>query len=142
VAELHCGDAPAATRILEDLLNEFPDYPPAKFIRSAAYMCSNQKSKGLEGLEKQKRSPMGRHLALPCLELGQSLLAAKQIEYALAVLGGAIECEIVNPEILDLFAECIKVNDEGRQPSEQQLHLPVEPNATNPEDVRQSGCAD
>jgi tetratricopeptide (TPR) repeat protein len=109
VAELHCGNAPATVEILENLLHGFPDYPPANFIQSAAYICTDQKDRGLEGLLNQKNTSMGLHLAIPCLELGQSLIAARQFKYALAVLGAAIECDIVNKDILDLFAECIKM---------------------------------
>ncbi|MGB5747891.1 MAG: glycosyltransferase, partial [Desulfobacterales bacterium] len=40
MAELHCGNAPQTIRVLEDLLKGFPDYPPARFILSAAYCCA------------------------------------------------------------------------------------------------------
>ncbi len=118
VAELHCGNAPAAVKTLENLLRGFPDYPPARFILSAAYCCADQKQKGLEGLKQQKNTSMGKFLEMPSLELGQSLIAAHQIHYALLVLGAAIECDIVNKEIIELFTECIKLNDKNRNMSE------------------------
>jgi tetratricopeptide (TPR) repeat protein len=118
MAELHCGNAPSAINALENVLRGFPDYPPARFILSAAYCCQDQKDKGLEGMRNLKNTPVGTHLAMPCLELGQSLISAKQIQYALRVIGAAIECDIVNKEILDLFAECIKMNDEAQKLSE------------------------
>ena len=43
------------------------------------------------------------------------------MEYALFVLGAAIECDIVNQGILDLFTECIKMNDKAQQLSETAL---------------------
>jgi hypothetical protein len=61
---------------------------------------------------------MGAHLEMPCIELAHSLLAAQKRQYAIWVLGAAIECDIVNKEILDLFAECIKMNDNTQQLSE------------------------
>jgi tetratricopeptide (TPR) repeat protein len=118
MAELHCGNAPNTIRILESLLEIFPDYPPARFILSAAYCCAGQKEKGVDGIRKLKNTPMGPHLKIPCLELAQSLLAAKKMEYALSVLGAAIECDIVDKEILDLFTECIKMNDKAQKLSE------------------------
>jgi hypothetical protein len=58
---------------------------------------------------------MGAHLKIPCLELAQSLLEAKKMQYALSVLGAAIECDIVNKEILELFTECIKMDDHAQK---------------------------
>ncbi len=50
---------------------------------------------------------MGAHLDIPCLELAQSLISARKMEYALWVLGAAIESDIVNPQLLALFKECL-----------------------------------
>jgi tetratricopeptide (TPR) repeat protein/glycosyltransferase involved in cell wall biosynthesis len=118
LAELQCGNALDTIRILEDLLNRFPDYPPAQFILSAAYCCEGPKKKGLDGIRKLKNTALGAHLEMPCLELAQSILSAGKIEYALLVLGAAIECNIVSKEILDLFAECIQMNDNAQKLSE------------------------
>ena len=89
MAELHAGNAQQAISILENLLSEFPDYPPARFILFAANCCADQKEKGLEGIRNLKNTPLGAHLAMPCLELAQSLISAKKIKYALWVLGAA-----------------------------------------------------
>jgi len=118
MAQLHCGNAQQTIVILEDLLNVFPDYPPARFILSAAYCCTGRKRKGLESIRNLLDSPMGRHLVFPCVELGQSLVAARQIQYALWVLGAAIECDIINKDLLDLFNECIKMNNDTRKLSD------------------------
>jgi tetratricopeptide (TPR) repeat protein len=115
MAELHCGNAQNTIRILESLLNAFPDYPPARFILSAAYCCAGQKENGVDGIRKLKDTPLGAHLEIPCIELAQSLLTAKKVQYTLWVLGAAIECELVNKEILDLFTECIKLNDQAQK---------------------------
>ena len=135
VAELHCGNAPAALTALEDLLSGFPDYPPARFILSVAYCCVDQKDRGLGGIRNQKNTPVGIHLAIPFLELGQSLIAAKQIPYALAALGAAIECDIISKDILDLFAECIKMKDEVRKLSEITPTASAEPRSTTFENL-------
>ncbi len=111
MAELHCGNAQNTIGILEDLLSGFSDYPPAQFILSAAYCCADQKERGLEGLRKLRDTPMGAHLDIPCLELAQSLISAGKMEYALWVLGAAIESDIVNPQLLALFKECLNVKE-------------------------------
>jgi tetratricopeptide (TPR) repeat protein len=126
MAELHAGNAQQTIRVLEELLDGFPDYPPAQFILSAAYSCVDQKEKGFEGIRNLKNTPLGARLAIPCLELGQSLISAKKIKYALRVLGTAIESDIVNKEILDLFAQCIKMKDEDRKLSEIPPKVPVD----------------
>jgi hypothetical protein len=40
---------------------------------------------------------------------------AKKIQYALWVLGAAIDCNMVNKQILDLFAECMKLNEQAQK---------------------------
>ena len=127
VAELHRGNAPAAVKTLENLLRGFADYPPAQFILSAAYCCADQKEKGIEGLRHQKNTPMGSFLDAPCLELGQSLVAAQQVSYALMVLGAAIECDIVNKDILVLFNECLKMDSQAPMPIDTASSLSVKP---------------
>jgi glycosyltransferase involved in cell wall biosynthesis/tetratricopeptide (TPR) repeat protein/GT2 family glycosyltransferase len=118
MAELHCENAQNAISILEDLLGSFSDYPPAQFILSAACCCAGQQEKGHDGIRKLKNTPLGAHLEMPCIELARSLLAAKKMEYALKVLGAAIECDIVNKEILDLFTACIEMNDKAQKSQE------------------------
>jgi len=125
MAELHAGNAQQTIRILEDLLSEFPDYPPARFILSAAHCCADQKEKGLEGIRNLKNTPLGAHLAIPCLELGQSLISAKQIRYALWVLGAMIESDIANPELLALFKACLEMKEATQKCS----HVPQVPRA-------------
>ena len=115
MAELHCGNAPKTIQVLEDLLKRFPDYPPARFILSAAYCCANQKQKGLAGIIKLQDTPMGVHLDTPCLELAQSLILAEKMEYALMVLGVAIESDFVNSQLLALFKECLKKKETAQK---------------------------
>ncbi|MBW2583518.1 MAG: glycosyltransferase, partial [Deltaproteobacteria bacterium] len=119
MAELHCGNAQNTIGILEDLLSGFSDYPPAQFILSAAYCCADQKERGLEGIRKLRDTPVGAHLDIPCLELAQSLISAIKMEYALWVLGAAIESDIVNPQLLALFKECLNM----KQATQKCLHI-------------------
>jgi len=131
MAELHCGNAPITIRVLEDLLKGFPDYPPARFILSAAYCCGDQKENGLEGIRKLRDTPMGAHLDIPCLELAQSLIAAGKMEYAIWVLGAAIESDIVNPQLLVLFKECLNMKEAVPKGS----HIPQLTQANFPEAI-------
>ncbi len=125
MAELHCGNAQNTISILENLLSGFPDYPPAQFILAAAYCCAGQKEKGLEGIKKLKDTPVGAHLGTPCSELAQGLISARKMEYALWVLGAAFESDIVNPELLALFKECLKMKEATQKCS----HIPQSPQA-------------
>jgi lipopolysaccharide biosynthesis regulator YciM len=131
VAELHCGNAPATINALENLLRGFPDYPPAQFMLAAAYCCADQKDKGMENLRHQKTTPVGAHLEIPSLELGQSLMAAKQNPYALKVLGAAIECDIVSKGILELFNTCLQIHGQTQQTSQNPLTVLTETQPMN-----------
>ncbi len=114
LAELHLGNAEKTIAMLEDLLDKAPDYPPAQFIRAAAYCCGTKREKGVESLRKLKATPIGSVLVFSFLELAKGLISARRIEYALRVLVAAIENEMVNQELLNLFGECIKLKQEGR----------------------------
>ena len=131
MAELHCGNAQNTIGILEDLLSGFSDYPPAQFILSAAYCCADQKEKGLEGIKILRDTPMGAHLDIPCLELAQSLISAGKMEYALWVIGAAIESDIVNPQLLVLFKECLNMKEAVPKGS----HIPQPTQANFPEAI-------
>ena len=102
---------PKPYEVLEDLLKGFPDYPPARFILSAAYCCGDQKEKGLERMRELKDTPMGAYLDIPCSDLAQSLIAAGKMKYAVSVLGVAIESGIVNPQLLALFKKCVNMEE-------------------------------
>jgi predicted Zn-dependent protease len=129
MAELHCGNAQNTISLLEDLLSGFPDYPPAQFILSAAYCCAGQKERGLESIRKMKDTPVGAHLDIPCLELAQSLISAKKMEYAVWVLEAAIDSDIVNPQIMAQFNECLSMMETAPKCS----HIPQSPQADSPE---------
>jgi len=113
VAELHSGDLNKTITVLENLLSEVPDYPPARFILAAAYCCTADKETGFMGLNELKATPLGPFLVYSCAELAKGLITAKRHEHALKILSSVIECEIINTEIMNLFAECIRFREEA-----------------------------
>ncbi|MGD8993375.1 MAG: hypothetical protein PVI00_18090, partial [Desulfobacterales bacterium] len=111
VAELHSGDLANSIVLLKELLLELPDYLPAQFILAAAYCCSADKETGLAALNELKASSMGAFLVYSCAELAKGLMTAQRHSYALNLLSAAMECEIINAEILNLFADCIRLKE-------------------------------
>jgi hypothetical protein len=111
MAELHSGNPHSTIKVLEELLTRMPDYPPARLILTAAYCCTGHKEKGLNGLSELKGTSWGSVLGLSCAELAKGLLSAQRVEYALMLLSTAIECDIVNTEIMNLFARCVKLRE-------------------------------
>jgi tetratricopeptide (TPR) repeat protein len=110
LAELHVGNAHKAIKALEELVSREPDYPPAQFILSAAYCCVDDKDSGLKFIRKLKASALGPNLVYPVSELAETLMKAQQNEYAFRILGFAIECDIVNKQILGQFNQCIQIH--------------------------------
>jgi predicted Zn-dependent protease len=110
LAELHVGNAHKAIKALEELVSREPDYPPAQFILSAAYCCVDDKVSGLKFIRKLKASALGPNLVYPVSELAETLMKAQQNEYAFRILGFAIECDIVNKQILGQFNQCIQIH--------------------------------
>ena len=112
MAEFHSGDLYKTINVLENLLSEIPDYPPARFILAAAYCCGGDNEKGITALKELKATSLGPYLVYSCAELAKGLIAAQKHEYALMVLSAAIECEIINTEILNQFAECKRLSEQ------------------------------
>jgi tetratricopeptide (TPR) repeat protein len=111
LAELHVGNVQAAIKVLEDLIKRMPDYPPARFILSAAYFCIAAKEKGFKIIRKLQATALGPKLKYPIAELAETLLNAQQNEFALRLLGAAIEGDIVNKRILELFNKCLQLSE-------------------------------
>jgi glycosyltransferase involved in cell wall biosynthesis len=116
LAELHVGNAQTAINVLQDLVQRMPDYPPARFILSAAYFCIAEKEKGSIILRKLKTTTLGPNLVYPVYELADTLIQAQQDEYAFQLLGSAIEYDIVNQKILELFNQCIQKREAIQPP--------------------------
>jgi tetratricopeptide (TPR) repeat protein len=118
LAELHLGNAQATIAVLEQLVSRMPDYPPAQFILSAANFCIGEKEKGLKIIRKLQATALGPNLVYPVFELAETLMKAQQYEYALLLLGNAIECDIINKQILELFNKCIHMKEKTKNPLE------------------------
>ena len=111
LAELHVGNAQATIKVLEDLVKRMPDYPPARFILSAAYFCIAEKEKGFKIIRKLQATALGPNLIYPVAELAETLLNARQNEFAQRLLGAAIEGDIANKRILELFNKCLQLSE-------------------------------
>ncbi|MEJ2163891.1 MAG: glycosyltransferase [Desulfobacterales bacterium] len=137
LAELHLGNAQATIKVLEELVNRMPDYPPAQFILFAAYFCSGEKEKGFKIIRKLKATALGSNLVYPIMELAETLIKAQQNEYALLLLGAAIECDIVNKQILELFNKCIQLRETNNNLPEHLRPLPLDRPVLNFENLPQ-----
>jgi tetratricopeptide (TPR) repeat protein len=131
LAELHLGNAQATRKVLEDLVNRIPDYPPAQFILSAAYFCLGEKQEGFKTIRKLQATSLGPNLVYPIFELAETLIKAQQNEYALLSLGAAIECDIVNKRILELFNKCIQMIETAENSPESPRPLPLDGQPSN-----------
>ncbi|MGV7223971.1 MAG: glycosyltransferase [Nitrospinales bacterium] len=109
MAELHLGNAGKTIEVLEEMLTKVPEYPPAQFVLVAAYACQGSKERALEGLRKLKSAKMGSVFVFSCVELAKGLISADQIDYAISLLSAAIESEIVNADLLNIFKECLNI---------------------------------
>jgi tetratricopeptide (TPR) repeat protein len=137
LAELHLGNAQATIKVLEDLVKRMPDYPPAQFILSATYFCVGEKEKGFKIIKELQGTDLGPNLVYPISELAETLLEAQRNEYALLLLGTAIEYDIVNKPILELFKKCIQMRETAKDSPECPPALPLEPESINFENLPQ-----
>ena len=137
LAELHVGNAQTTIKILEDLIKRMPDYPPAHFILSAAYFCVGEKEKGFKMIQELQGTDLGPNLVYPVFELAETLLEAQRNEYALLLLGTAIEYDIVNKQILELFNKCIQMRETPKNSAERPRPLPPDRESINFENLPQ-----
>ncbi|MGD9175943.1 MAG: tetratricopeptide repeat protein [Desulfobacterales bacterium] len=137
VAELHSGDLVNSIVLLKGLLLELPDYLPAQFILAAAYCCSGEKETGLAKLNELKATPMGTFLLYSCAELAKGLMTAQRHSYALNLLSAAMECEIINAEILNLFADCIRLKEDENTAIHFDRQMGSDSLSYEPENLRQ-----
>ncbi|MGD8614032.1 MAG: hypothetical protein PVI93_23655, partial [Desulfobacterales bacterium] len=73
-----------------------------------AYFSAGEKEKGFEIIQALKATAIGPNLVYPIFELAETLMKAQMNEYALRLLGAAIECDTVNQKILELFNACMQ----------------------------------
>lgn len=103
---LHLGGAKAAVPVLESLVADYPEYLAARFLLASALCCAGQSPKGMEGLERLKKSQLGSGLSISCHTLAQGLRSAGQMEYAQAILDAAIKTDNANEDVLALLNNC------------------------------------
>ena len=108
MCELHLGNAKKAIDVLENLVEELPQYAPAQFVLAASYCCDGNKERCLESLGKLRHTSVGPGLAISCHTLARGLVSANRIDYATRLLEAAIESKNVNKDLLALYAECIE----------------------------------
>jgi tetratricopeptide (TPR) repeat protein len=137
MAELHVGNAQATINVLEDLVKRVPDYPPSQFILSAAYFCIGEKEEGFKIIQELQGSDLGPNLVYPIFELAETLLKAQQNEYAFLLLGTAIEYDIANKQILELFNKCIQMRETTKNFPEPPVPLPPDRELVNFENLPQ-----
>jgi tetratricopeptide (TPR) repeat protein len=131
MAELHLGNAGKTIEVLEEMLTKVSDYPPAQFILVAAYSCHGNKERSLEELKKLKSTKMGSAFVYSCVELAKGLITADQIDYAISLLGAAIDSEIVNADLLNLFKECLNIKKKTETFDDINTQLPIFSNQKN-----------
>jgi GT2 family glycosyltransferase/MoaA/NifB/PqqE/SkfB family radical SAM enzyme/cytochrome c-type biogenesis protein CcmH/NrfG len=107
-AELFRGNAEEAISIIENLLIQVSEYPPARFLLVMAHICSGMKKKGMDGLARLKKTLNISAVAVACHEFAKGLISAQKIEYALLLLEAAMESNITSKDILSLFSECLE----------------------------------
>jgi len=137
MAELQTGNPHKTIKVLEELQTRMPDYPPGQFILTTAYCCTGQKEKGRSGLNELKGTSWGPVLGLSCAELAKGLLSAQMTEFALMLLSTAIDCDIVNSDIMNLFAKCVKLREGRNNAFNTHMILNSGPQALRFENLRQ-----
>jgi tetratricopeptide (TPR) repeat protein len=114
MAELYNGNADAAVMTLKRLIKSYPNFPPAQFLLAASNCCKNNSPDRNGELKALKRSSFGGVLTYSVAELAAGLMTADQHKFALKLLLRAIEEEIVSKDIMNLYAACIKKNEDSR----------------------------
>jgi tetratricopeptide (TPR) repeat protein len=114
MAELYNGNADAAVMTLKRLIKNYPNFPPAQFLFAASNCCKNDSPDRNGELKALKRSSFGRVLTYSVAELAEGLMSADQHKLALKLLLHAIEEKIVSKDIMNLYAACIKKDEEPR----------------------------
>ena len=111
LAKLHLGHPDQAIEILEKLCQKMPEYLPARFILAAACCCREDKKRGMALLKELSETTIGPGLAIRCHELASRFVSLQRPAYALALLDAAIDCQNTSEDVLDLYANCLKLTD-------------------------------
>jgi tetratricopeptide (TPR) repeat protein len=103
---LHLREAEKAIPLLEDLLEQHPQYIAARFMLTAAYCCAGNKASAQESCRQIQRTKIGPVLAVSFHDLAKTLVDANAIVYAIALLETAIECKSADENVRNLLAGC------------------------------------
>ena len=115
LAKLHLGHPDQAIEILEKLCEEMPEYLPARFILAAACCCREDKKRGMALLKELSGTAIGPGLAIRCHELANRFVLLQRPAYALALLDAAIDSQNGDKDVLDLYADCLKLTDSHKK---------------------------
>ena len=88
-------------------------------------------------IQELQGTDLGPNLVYPIFELAETLLEAQRNEYALLLLGTAIEYDIVNKPILELFKKCIQIRETAKNSPESHRPLPLDRQSINFENLPQ-----
>jgi glycosyltransferase involved in cell wall biosynthesis len=103
-AEICNGNAKLAILHLEELLHKDATYQLAILALAVAYFCENRKNEGLECIRKLKELNFG--CAYYFAEFAKMLISSGQINYAILLLGAAVESGNANADISLLLTQC------------------------------------
>ncbi|UCD82324.1 MAG: tetratricopeptide repeat protein [Desulfobacterales bacterium] len=103
---LHLRDAEKAIPVLENLLEEHPQYIAARFMLTAAYCCAGNKASALDGCRQIQRTEIGPVLAVSFHDLAKTLIDANAIDYAIALLETAVECGSADENVRNFLISC------------------------------------
>ena len=110
LAKLHLNGAGEAAAVLEKLLAEIGQYPPAHFLLAAAYSLTQRKAESIEVFNQLRKSAIGPDLTTRLRELAQGLVDNNRPEFALVLLETAKESGIQSREIEDAYSACLKAS--------------------------------
>jgi FkbM family methyltransferase len=109
LGKLHLGNANEAMAILEKLLAQLSEYPPAQFILAAANCCAGKKENGMELFKQLHKTGIGPGLPIRCHDLAKGFISSQRFDYALMLLEAAIDSNNSNEDVLRLHSECLKM---------------------------------
>jgi tetratricopeptide (TPR) repeat protein len=105
-SELFIGDIEKSTSLLENLVRNEPEYPPAIGMLSTAYLILGEKEKGLKYIDKLKK--MGFNPSDYLYKRAKQFISAGKTDYAILLLEIATENNNANRDVISLLSECYK----------------------------------
>jgi GT2 family glycosyltransferase/tetratricopeptide (TPR) repeat protein len=95
--KIYEGNAEGAISVLEDLVNQAPEYLPARFKLAVAYCCAGKKEDGLKELQRLEQTSIGPGLAAACQSIARELASLQHHNYAKSVRWAATEMIVMSP---------------------------------------------